>query len=153
MTAGFLSKLVSIPLWFDYNEEYLKEGSLKVKSQFHYGSITTVNIYLETVPDVKSQFHYGSITTLVFPLSSLPLSSVSIPLWFDYNIFKFNYHFHFNPVSIPLWFDYNIIVQIERRRLENVSIPLWFDYNYRKLVNLIDKLPNGLNSTMVRLQL
>ncbi len=33
-------------------------------------------------------------------------------------------------VSIPLWFDYNITIRIERRRLEN-----------------------GLNSTMVRLQL
>ncbi len=57
------------------------------KSQFHYGSITTFRsrIYLNSTS--KSQFHYGSITTQALLSLTLTEYRVSIPLWFDYNLF------------------------------------------------------------------
>mgnify|MGYP001062559714 CR=1 FL=1 len=61
--------VVSIPLWFDYNE---KSGEFAidnfVRSQFHYGSITTKR--------------KGNGLVMKFP--------VSIPLWFDYNWLTFS---------------------------------------------------------------
>ncbi len=46
-----------------------------------------LTIFFSSLPDeLKSQFHYGSITTLLRERLNLSLFFVSIPLWFDYNI-------------------------------------------------------------------
>ena len=65
-------------------------GSVSM-SQFHYGSITTKDLFLEynLAVSIKSQFHYGSITTgLFWSPTQLRILIVSIPLWFDYNQYK-----------------------------------------------------------------
>ncbi len=83
---GF-EKLVSIPLWFDYNNLFLSGTPTELyQSQFHYGSITTCvssvkaeiwtrrlnstmvrlqqyNFQQHAFGANRSQFHYGSITT------------------------------------------------------------------------------------------
>ena len=61
----FIFAKVSIPLWFDYNTpEITKLTSHELKSQFHYGSITTIKILKSNIKQGElSQFHYGSITT------------------------------------------------------------------------------------------
>ena len=56
---------------------------------------------------IRSQFHYGSITTVPSSDATLIDDNVSIPLWFDYNILDIVDYGTFVPVSIPLWFDYN----------------------------------------------
>ncbi len=40
---------------------------------------------------LKSQFHYGSITTWVLRGQKWSFTQVSIPLWFDYNPFRIVY--------------------------------------------------------------
>ncbi len=123
--------LVSIPLWFDYNGGKGNEREPAVfglnstmvrlqqktskwsfyntyKSQFHYGSITTLEIPITDQDIVKSQFHYGSITTKENIDDNHFEVEVSIPLWFDYNSFERNCNGHLSDVSIPLWFDYNL---------------------------------------------
>ena len=61
--------------------------SLKA-SQFHYGSITTNQVYKLQKTGKESQFHYGSITTILSKKLYLRSLRVSIPLWFDYNIVR-----------------------------------------------------------------
>ncbi len=82
-----ITGIVSIPLWFDYNYiDFMNSIQLRLKSQFHYGSITTIKLritdlyvsivsiplwfdynynitVLNVIENSKSQFHYGSITT------------------------------------------------------------------------------------------
>ncbi len=100
---------VSIPLWFDYNEEMkkriLKEKQVSIPLWFDYNephvgvkvlnrenSLNSTMVRLQQpkgnwtpVVNLMSQFHYGSITTRISLISTLILNFVSIPLWFDYN--------------------------------------------------------------------
>ncbi len=100
----------------------------------------------------KSQFHYGSITTVALLIVSTLFSAVSIPLWFDYNYFNEMPKILDAKVSIPLWFDYNIEQTLMNVHPATVSIPLWFDYN-KRTVPANRMIVRSLNSTMVRLQL
>ena len=46
-TKGGYTKNVTIPLWFDSNSQTkIKNDLIKLKSQFHYGSIQTIFIFL-----------------------------------------------------------------------------------------------------------
>ncbi len=99
-----------------------------------------------------SQFHYGSITTQQQSLATAPLTAVSIPLWFDYNTkgdmdrgTKHRSQFHYGSITTTNIVNYSI-------RCLRVSIPLWFDYNDLIIEGIKVEL-QGLNSTMVRLQL
>ena len=57
--------------------------SIKIESQFHYGSIKTKEEQFSLTIKNKSQFHYGSIKTSHRGSKEYYLYGVSIPLWFD----------------------------------------------------------------------
>ena len=101
---------VSIPLWFDSNSQNV---TLKLwnanSSQFHYGSIQIMDcssygivfcslnstmVRFKYLPSVAreillgaSQFHYGSIQMSGWINVTREYKRVSIPLWFDSNVF------------------------------------------------------------------
>ncbi len=120
-------------------------------SQFHYGSITTVEPQLrgknqsslnstmvrlqlsktsfKAKDSVLSQFHYGSITTTpregnypLAPGSQFHYGSIT-------TVSEGKNIEGFALVSIPLWFDYNRGGPACHSPRKTVSIPLWFDYN------------------------
>ncbi len=77
-----------------------------------------------------SQFHYGSITTVEALMSLVSTEYVSIPLWFDYNKLKTNGKI-LAKVSLNSTMVRLQLCQIRGRNVifKFVSIPLWFDYN------------------------
>ena len=55
---------VTIPLWFDSNVSWQRQTPEGIiLSQFHYGSIQTVDKKGQPMFKGMSQFHYGSIQT------------------------------------------------------------------------------------------
>ncbi len=124
-------QLVSIPLWFDYNSEQQRLLS------FTQRSLNSTMVRLQPCQGRRqghqrqlSQFHYGSITTHT--------EEVCV---------KFRLK-----VSIPLWFDYNTVAKSEYKTNDGSQ------FHYGSITTFIaeKELINdfeGLNSTMVRLQL
>jgi len=61
----FLLRQVSIPLWFDSNEDHRELGEFwESMFQFHSGSIQTEGAPLPTLDHHLFQFHSGSIQTM-----------------------------------------------------------------------------------------
>ncbi len=77
------------------------------QSQFHYGSITTGDVWKMMRALPSSQFHYGSITTDNNENNIYDQRRVSIPLWFDYNFLRerlnlslfFTSQFHYGSIT------------------------------------------------------
>ncbi len=76
-------------------------------SQFHYGSIKTVEKALRKGDDVSSQFHYGSIKTM---FEETGLIDKKVGSQFHYGSIK----------TLMSW-------QQLKKKQSKVSIPLWFD--------------------------
>jgi hypothetical protein len=60
-----------------------RKRTSRKRSQFHYGSINTIEKKLNTIIGNSSQFHYGSINTREDWRNDFIVMKVSIPLWFD----------------------------------------------------------------------
>ena len=65
---GFITRVVS-PVWSQFHYGSIKTYVIRInskneyESQFHYGSIKTFRFMYINKQKIKSQFHYGSIKT------------------------------------------------------------------------------------------
>ena len=125
-------------------------------------SLNSTMVRLQRVFDPKlggyviaSQFHYGSITTLQMIIITIKdISNVSIPLWFDYNNIL---------EVIPTVDSRGLnstMVRLQLIKLVDIVICChnWSQFHYGSITTkteneYITVRHDGLNSTMVRLQL
>jgi hypothetical protein len=127
-----LSINISIPLWFDWDKSSTSTGwryllhfhSTMVRLRLslsppaptrlyvlpsHHGSIEAGSVFIALWPLGKAlfPFHYGSIETGRRSRFCLPLSGISIPLWFDWDEELDMLKNEPTWISIPLWFDWD----------------------------------------------
>jgi len=142
---------VSIPLWFDSNDEVVAAAASKSSFQFHSGSIQTDTFRTPSADTQRFQFHSGSIQTLrsvgygvAWDCFNSTLVRFKLPQLHSNTTTHYTFQFHSGSiqtgvrsvkrrndkrVSIPLWFDSNTINKTGLWIHNVVSIPLWFDSN------------------------
>jgi len=81
---GWLSKAVSIPLWFDWKAQLLSTRQLP-RLCFNSTLVRLeVDMFTNSFVSDEFQFHFGSIGSLQeLKIKEIP-DNVSIPLWFDW---------------------------------------------------------------------
>ncbi len=77
------------------------------------------------------------------------MTSISIPLWYDYKGDRATEIANANLISIPLWYDYKTNRLCWKPFNRFISIPLWYDY--KQMGDMAEISLNDFNSSMVRL--
>ena len=144
-------KLISIPLWYDWEPSPLHTAHLFIKFQFHYGTIERGDNITNNRAGRLFQFHYGTIERL--------LNGNEMTKWkkfqFHYgtieslakqpgNLDTRKFQFHYGTIE-------RINIKDDRALAERISIPLWYDWENVYFSSVIMR-DEHFNSTMVRLR-
>ena len=136
---------VSIPLWFDWNKK------LQIVREYVYPSLNSIMVRLKYIMEKMNIKSYSQgLNSIMVRLKYFQLvidfaniQSVSIPLWFDWNLLEGLSIIEKNiDVSIPLWFDWNQLFGVEIPKDHTMS---QFHYGSIEIYKLQQIVANALS--------
>ena len=119
---------IYIPIWFYFNLCRIKRFLRRVLFTFQYGSTSIV-------PDpffLGSLHHlHSNMVLLQFKHFTKVLISIRIyiPIWFYFNIFRFDFTQFRIFIYIPIWFYFNCCLAYTLQYCLYIYIPIWFYFN------------------------